>query len=328
MSADAVADQRFQTSDSVPQMKIHSMMCVPLMSKDNGPMGVIQIATHNVRQKFLQDDLDLLVSVASQAAMAVENSRLHEGLVQQREIQRDLEVATQIQLGFLPNQRPIIKGYEFYDYYEPAQSVGGDYFDYVPLRNKLVAVAAADVAGKGIPAALLMARLYSAARFHLLTQSSVAKAMTGLNREIVSSGLGFRFITCVIAILNPKTHELTIANAGHMPPLLRHAGGEVEPVATEIGGLPLGVMPDQVFRETVVPLKPGDTFVAFTDGITEAMNPNLDLYGVKLLSKYLAAGPEDPEDLVQGIIQDVETFSQGHPQTDDMCLVCLRRKPD
>ncbi len=325
LSADAVADERFRTSDSVPGLKIHSMMCVPLMSKDNDPMGVIQIATHNVQQKFLQDDLDLLVSVASQAALAVENSRLHEELVHQREIQRDLEVATQIQLGFLPNQRPSIKGYEFYDYYEPAQSVGGDYFDYVPLRNKNVAVAAADVAGKGIPAALLMARLYSAARFHLLTQSSVAKAMTGLNREIASSGLGFRFITCVIAILNPKTHELTIANAGHMPPLLRHASGEVEQVGREIGGLPLGVVPDQVFRETVVPLKPGDTFVAFTDGITEAMNPKLDLYGVKLLSKYLADGPADPEELVQGVIQDVETFSQGHPQTDDMCLVCLRR---
>lgn len=325
LSADAVSDQRFQTSDSVPQLKIHSMMCVPLISKDNSAMGVIQIATHNVRQRFDQDDLDLLVSVASQAGLAVENSRLHEELVEQREIQRDLEVATQIQLGFLPNKRPIIKGYEFYDYYEPAQSVGGDYFDYVPLRGKMVAVAAADVAGKGIPAALLMARLYSAARFHLLTQTSVAKAMTGLNREIASSGLGFRFITCVIAILNPKTHELTIANAGHMPPLMRHANGEVEPVAKDVGGLPLGVVPDQTFEETVVPMRPGDTFVAFTDGITEAMNPKNDLYGVKLLSKYLSTGPQNPEDLVKGLIQDVEIFCEGRAQNDDMCLVCLRR---
>lgn len=325
LSADAVSDNRFKTSDSVPQLKIHSMMCVPLMSKDNRAMGVIQIATHNVRQKFVQDDLDLLVSVASQAALAVENSRLHEKLVEQREMQRDLEVATQIQLGFLPNQRPIIKGYDFYDHYESAQSIGGDYFDYVPLRNKLVAVAVADVAGKGIPAALLMARLYSAARFHLLTQSSVAKAMTGLNREIASSGLGFRFITCVIAILNPRTHELTISNAGHLPPLLRHANGEVEQVARGVGGLPLGVMPDQVFQEIVVPLAPGDTFVAFTDGITEAMNSNNDLYGNKLLTKYLATGPKHPEELVKGLIQDVETYTESRPQSDDMCLVCLRR---
>lgn len=325
LSADAVSDNRFKTSDSVPQLKIHSMMCVPLMSKDGRAMGVIQIATHNVRQKFDQDDLDLLVSVASQAALAVDNSRLHEQLVEQREIQRDLEVATQIQLGFLPNQRPSIKGYEFYDYYEPAQSVGGDYFDYVPLRNKLVAVAAADVAGKGIPAALLMARLYSAARFHLLTQSSVAKAMTGLNKEIASSGLGFRFITCVIAILNPKTHELTISNAGHLPPLLRHANGEVEQVAKGVGGLPLGVMPDQVFQEIVIPLEPGDTFVAFTDGITEAMNSKNDLYGNKLLTRFLSTGPKHPEELVKSLIQDVETFCEGRAQSDDMCLVCLRR---
>lgn len=325
LSADAVSDQRFRTSDSVPQLRIHSMMCVPLIDNDGSAMGVIQIAAHNVKQKFDKDDLELLVSVGSQASLAVENSRLHEELVEQREIQRDLEVATQIQLGFLPNKRPVVKGYEFYDYYEPAQSVGGDYFDYVPLRNKLVAIAAADVAGKGIPAALLMARLYSAARFHLLTQTSLAKAMTGLNSEIASSGLGFRFITCVIAILNPKTHELTIANAGHMPPLMRHAGGEVEQIGKEIGGLPLGVVPDQTFEEIVVPIQPGDTFVAFTDGITEAMNSQSELYGTKMLSQYLSTGPENPEDLVKGVIQDVETFCEGRPQSDDMCLVCLRR---
>jgi serine phosphatase RsbU (regulator of sigma subunit) len=170
-----------------------------------------------------------------------------------------------------------------------------------------------------------MARLYSAARFHLLTQSSVAKTMTGLNKEIASSGLGFRFITCVIAVLNPKTHELTLANAGHMPPLIRHANGEVEPVGKGVGGLPLGVVPDQTFQEVVVPMKPGDIFVAFTDGITEAMNYNNDLYGTKLLTKYLATAPVDPEELVKGLIQDVETFSEGRAQTDDMCLVCLKR---
>lgn len=326
LSADAISDRRFRTSDSIPQLKIHSMMCVPLISQDNQSMGVIQIATLNVRQKFSQNDLDLLVSVGSQASLTVENSRLHEKLVEQRDIQRDLDVATQIQLGFLPNRRPNIKGYEFYDYYEPAQSVGGDYFDYVPLRNKQIAIAAADVAGKGIPAALLMARLYSAARFHLLTQSTVAQAMTGLNSEIASSGLGYRFITCVIAVLNPKTHELTIANAGHMPPLLRHADGEVEPIAKDVGGLPLGVLPDQTFQQAVVPLKPGDTFVTFTDGITEAMNPKNGLYTSKLLSKYLSAHSDQPEELVKGLIQDVEQFCEGRAQSDDMCLVCLQRE--
>ncbi len=329
LSADAISDGRFKTSDSVSQLKIHSLVCVPLMSKNNTAMGVIQLASHNLQQKFDKDDLDLLVSVASQAGLAVENSRLHEELVEQREIQRDLDVATQIQLGFLPNQRPIIKGYTFYDHYEAAQSVGGDYFDYVPLRDNLVAIATADVAGKGIPAALLMARLYSAARFHLLTKPSVSEAMTGLNREIASSGLGFRFITCVIAILNPKTHELTIANAGHMPPLMRHANGEVEPLAKGVGGLPLGVLPDQTFEETVIPIRPGDTFVAFTDGITEAMNQNNDLYDTKpnrRLSKYLSTGPQNPEELVKGLIQDVETFCEGRAQSDDTCLVCFRRE--
>lgn len=325
LSADAIHDPQFQSSDSLPKMQIRSTMCAPVLGGGETSLGVIQIYTEKLRQPFKRDDLDVLVSVASQVSLAVENARLHSQLLRQREIQRDLEVATQIQLGFLPDRRPRAAGYEFSDYYEAAQSVGGDYFDYVALPQGRVAIAIADVAGKGIPAALLMARLYSAARYHLLTHASVAEAMTGLNAEIASSGLGFRFITCVLAVLNPSRHELTLANAGHQPPLRRTAGGTVDALAKTVSGMPLGVTPQQTFQEATLHLEPGDTVVFYTDGITEAMNPDEQIYGIKGLAAYLARGPVEAEDLTRGITTDIEQFSQGHTQRDDRCLVCLRR---
>ncbi len=325
LSADAISDQEINHIESVRSMRIQSMMCVPLMSQEGEPLGAIQIVTQITQQQFVQDDLDLLTSMASQAALAVENSRLHEQVMQQREVQRDLEVATRIQFGFLPNKRPTLNGYEFADYYEPAQSVGGDYFDYIPLPDDRVAVAIADVAGKGVSAALLMARLYSAARFHLLMHSSPAEAMTGLNAEISTSGLGFRFITCVLIVLDPVANTLTIANAGHMPPLIRRPDGKIDGLGVGVSGMPLGIEPDQKFREIQVSIESNETVTLFTDGITEAMDPAQNLYDTRLLSKFISNGPATTEELVKGIVEDVERFCEGRPQADDMCLVCFRR---
>ncbi|HUG92138.1 MAG TPA: SpoIIE family protein phosphatase [Planctomycetaceae bacterium] len=325
LSADAIRDSRFELSDSLTELKIRSMLCVPLLDSERKPQGVIQIDTRNLRQKFSQSDLEVLVSVAAQASLAVENSRLHEILVQQRDIQRDLEVATQIQLGFLPNKRPKLPGFEFYDYYEAAQMVGGDYFDYVTRPDGRVAIAVADVAGKGIPAALLMARLYSSARIQLLTHDSAGAAMTALNAEIATSGLGYRFITCVVVLLDPQASTVAIANAGHLPPYLRSPRGKIRALAEEVSGMPLGVAPSQQFGEAQVEIKPEEVLVLYTDGITEAMNPKNQLYGGKRLRKYLSGAAAGAEDLVKGLVTDVEAFCHERSQKDDMCIVCLQR---
>jgi serine phosphatase RsbU (regulator of sigma subunit) len=303
------------------------MMCVPLISKDQHAMGVIQMATHNVRQKFVQEDLDLLVSVASQVGLAVEIARLHEDLPRQREIQRDLEFASQIQRGMLPSVRPSIPGYEVFDYYKAWASVGGDYFDYLPLPDRRMALAVADAAGKGIPAALIMARLYSSARYALLTTSSPCEAMKLLNDEFVASGVGYRFITYLLVVLDPIAHELTIVNAGHLSPLLRR-GTDTTELGRDICGLPLGVMPEQEFQETKISLDPGDMVLLFTDGITEAQDAEQHIYGRSRLARVLADGPDSPALLVQQLIRDVKEFAGGFPQSDDSCVVCLGRLPE
>lgn len=325
LSEDAAQDRRFKMSDSLTQLRIRSMMCVPLVSSDDQLLGLIQIDSRNLRQHYTQDDLDLLVAVSTQAAMAVENARLHEEVLAQRDSERDMEFATQVQLGFLPNQRPKLDGYEFYDYYEPALRVGGDYFDYVHLPDGRVAVAMGDVAGKGVSAALLMARLYSAARYHLLTTPDLGSAMSGLNEEISSSGLGHRFVTCCFAVIDPESHEVSIVNAGHLPPLLRDEGGVVKPLFRKQSGMPLGVARDQEFHGMTLELRPGDAVTFFTDGITEAMNEANEIYGRRRLEEFLKNASGSIEQTVRDIVLAVEQFCDGRPQRDDMCLVGFKR---
>lgn len=325
LSADAVRDKRFQQSESLCDLRIRSVMCAPLLAKDGEILGVLQIDTRDPSRQFTEDDLDMFTAVAGTCGLAVENARLHETIVQKKAVERELEFATQVQLGFLPDTQPQVPGYEFDDYYEAAQSVGGDYFDYIRLPDDRIAIAVGDVAGKGVPAALLMARLYSAARYHLLTAPSLGRAMSGLNTEIHSSGLGHRFITCIFTLLDPAKHQVTIANAGHMPPLVRKPNGKVEAVTHADSGMPLGVVSDQEFSETKLKIPPGTSFTWYTDGITEAMNGNREIYGRERLSQCISRAESKPRSTVKAIVEDVEQFSRIQSQRDDMCLVCLRR---
>ncbi|HEY2253408.1 MAG TPA: SpoIIE family protein phosphatase, partial [Planctomycetaceae bacterium] len=235
LSEDAASDQRFSSSDSVSSLRIRSVMCAPLMAQSGESLGAIQIDSIDNSMPFSEDDLEVLVSVAAQAALSLENAQLHSAALKQRDYERDLEFATQVQLGFLPNERPHVAGYEFFDFYEAAQRVGGDFFDYVPLPDGRVAITIGDVAGKGMPAALLMARIYADTRYELLAKPTPAEALTSLNAGVSSSGLGHRFITLAIVVLDPQAHTLTVVNAGHLPPLLRLSTGPDQPAANPTG---------------------------------------------------------------------------------------------
>ncbi len=333
LSHDALQDARFDYSESLDKLQIRSMMCVPLVDTDGRSLGVIQLDTKDLRQQFSQDDLDLLVAVAFQIALAVENAHLHQQMIRQRDLeqkqerkQAEMELAVQVQLDFLPSAPPQIPGYEFFDFYEAAMEIGGDYFDYIELPGNRVAVPVGDVAGKGIPAALLMAKLSSSARFEMLSKGSLSEALDELNANISSSGLGHRFITLAIVLIDANTNEVTVANAGHPPPYLRRHDGTVVELGNEIAGTPLGVVPDQHYETTTFVMQEGESIVLFTDGITEAMNTQNDVYGRKRLSDYVATGPRTAKELAYGILSDVEKFSQDGSQHDDICLVCIHRQ--
>jgi serine phosphatase RsbU (regulator of sigma subunit)/pSer/pThr/pTyr-binding forkhead associated (FHA) protein len=325
LSRNVSDDSRFKRSTALSKMRITSMMCVPLVNQDEEGLGVIQIVTRDDARAFSEEDLDLLSSLATQASMAIENARLHEEHVLRRELERDLEFATQVQLGFLPKSRPNLPGYSFADYYEAALSVGGDYFDYLSLPDGRVAMAIGDVAGKGMPAALLMARLYSSTRFQLLTKKTIEEAVSGLNEEISSSGLGHRFITFLMMVIDPHRHSLTLVNAGHLPPLLRSTGGGVTTIARETASLPLGIMPELTYQSATIPIAPGDTVLAYTDGVTEAMDQNREIYGVERLTKLYAGCSGTISETIERIVEDVEGFTGDLSSRDDTCIIAVHR---
>lgn len=339
LSSDVGSDQRFQASESLIGLSMRSLMCVPIIASNQEVLGVFQVSTNQSAHQFSTDDLDLLVCVSTQAALTIENASLNENLIRQREMERELEFANHVQLGFLPKQPPRAPGYEFADFYEAALQVGGDYFDYIPLPNGEVVVALGDVAGKGVAAALLMARLHAAVRFELLRSLSVLDAITQLNQDLTSGGLGFRFITLVLIAIHPKEHRIKVVNAGHIPPWLRHADGAVTLVGERESGMPLGIQTNQKFKVAEAKLAPGDLVLLCTDGVTEALSPGRQLYSRDRVTKFLGGPAVSAAEWVDRLVHDVDLFSpngssaianRGKPipvggQRDDLCVVAFRR---
>lgn len=323
LSSNAPSD--FHT-ESVAALRIRSILCAPLISRNDEVLGAIELSTRDLNSIFTQDDLDLFACVALQASMAIDNAQMHHNLMRQRDLDRELEFATQVQLGFLPTDRPNLAGYQFFDHYEAAYRVGGDFFDYVTLPDGRVAVSVGDVAGKGVAAALLMARIYAVFRYELLARSTVTEALAALNANICASALGHRFVTLVLAVIDPRGNEVCIVNAGHLPPIYLNAEGQTERLAIEQSGLPLGIVPDTKYREFRMPFHSGDTLVLYTDGVTEAMNENSEIFGIRRLEECVAQADRDVDKLGEAVMASVQEFCDDRPQRDDLCLICFRRE--
>jgi serine phosphatase RsbU (regulator of sigma subunit)/pSer/pThr/pTyr-binding forkhead associated (FHA) protein len=329
LTNDAPKDDRIQMSQSVVDFRIRSVMCVPLCRADSTAFGVIQLDTQDLGKKFTQEDLKLLWGVANQASFALENARLHEDAVQQERLRRDLELAHQVQLSFLPRKLPEVASYDFYAHYESALEVGGDYYDFIPLPGGRFAVTLGDVAGKGMPAALLMAKLSSDARFCLLTEPDLDRAVGRLNDLVCEfTSRMDRFVSLVAAVLDPALHTVTLVNAGHPSPLLYRQQGETfDPVASEeTSGYLLGITEGYRYDSRVVSLQPGDSLLLFTDGVPEA----LDTKGTQFTTRGIqgtvrGAGTLTPRELASRVMNAVRQHAAGRDPHDDVTLVCLGR---
>jgi sigma-B regulation protein RsbU (phosphoserine phosphatase) len=328
---DASTDKRFNMSQSIADFRIRSVMCAPLWSQDSGKaFGVIQLDTQDRGKKFTQEDLNLLLAVANQASVALENARLHEDLLARDRLRRDLELAQQVQLSFLPQHKPQVPGYEFYAYYEPAQEVGGDYYGFVPLppSQGRLAILLGDVAGKGVPAALLMAKLSSDARFCLLSQADPAAAITALNNLLYEHTSQMdRFVTLAATVLDATAHTLTIVNAGHPAPLIsRRATGKMEEATwKDTIGLPLGVLQDYEYRSHPVQLELGDCVLLYSDGVTDQMDKQNNQIQQKAIRTALQEGIRAPQLLGERIVKILKQYASGRAQQDDITLVCIGR---
>lgn len=328
LSGDAVHDPRFDLSQSVADFKIRSVMCAPLIARSTGAaFGVIQLDTQNKSKKFTQDDLRLLMAVTGPAAAALENAQLHNSLLARAGLERDLQLARQVQLSFLPKNPPVLAGYEFFAHYEPALEVGGDYYDFVPLPGDRLGVALGDVAGKGVSAALLMGKVSSDARFCFLTEPGPAAAVSRLNRLMQEASLLDRFVTFTAGLLEPARHAVTFVNAGHMPPLVYRQRTDTveEAMPRELSGLPLGVKDDLEFEAFSLTLDVGDCVVLFTDGVSDAKNKQGHDFQIEGVHAALLKGPAGPRAMGERLIHAVQQHALGCKQYDDITVVCFGR---
>jgi serine phosphatase RsbU (regulator of sigma subunit) len=328
---DAAADGRFRESRSVAEARVRTMMCAPLWGRGHRPVGILQVDTHDVAGRFRREDLDFLVAIAGTVSLAVENARLHAVEVLQGKIVQEGLDAQAVQRSLIPERSPGLPGYEFWHAYEPALFVGGDYFDYRPLgrgspaaRSRRWAIALGDVEGKGMPAALLMARLSSEVRLLLQARADPVRVVEGLNRGLCEANTG-RHATFLLAMLDGRRHDLTVVNAGHMGPMVRRADGTIEVIGQEQNGLMLGVSEGAGYGAVTSSIGPGDVVVLYTDGVSEAMSPGGRRFGVERLRRALASPPPGAGPAGEAIREAVRRHAAGRDQSDDITLLCFGR---
>jgi sigma-B regulation protein RsbU (phosphoserine phosphatase) len=326
LSADAVGDARLNMNESILSCHIRSVMCAPIGRKDGEVLGVLQVDSREFSDGFQPDDLEVLASLAEQAARAIEQAIFHEERVKREKLRHDLELARQVQQGMLPKKPPDLPGYDIFDFYSPARQIGGDYYDYVPLPDGRVVVILADVSGKGVSAALVMASLASKVALAAATEKDAASAVARVNASFCSNAWDGRFATGMLCVIDPQTHQATLVNAGHLPLALRHADGSVELVGGDLGCLPLGWDPDATYHSLQFAIEPGATVVLYTDGISEAMDVESQIYDFHRLTAVLEGAGDCAEDTGRRIIADVERYTAGQVQSDDICLICIHRQ--
>src|SRR5580704_4069220 len=320
---DAQMDDAFKGRMSIVEQKVHTMMAVPLQTKER-IIGLIYVDSPFVLREFTKDDLSLLTVMANVAAIRIENARLAEIEQTERIMQRDLSQAAEIQGRMLPDQAPHVPGTELAGYNAPCRTVGGDYYDFFPFPDGRVALALGDVSGKGMPASLMMMALHARVQVLAEDPGDLAAFMTRLNKATCAKCPSNRFITFFFCVLNTVTGELRFANAGHNPPILVRASGEAQML--EGGGPVLGILSIAPYSEMHTHLDRGDMLVLYSDGVTEATNLNCDEFGEQRLIDALIAHRTEPATaIVEAVTRALAEFTAGAPQADDITLVVGRR---
>jgi sigma-B regulation protein RsbU (phosphoserine phosphatase) len=308
-------------------LQTETYMAVPLHYRQE-QLGVLALANREQGESFTKADFDLVQSVADQAAYSLQHAQVYRQLTEKKQLDRDIEVAREIQRILLPSHAPQMPGFNCAAVNIPAQQVGGDYFDFIQVDPQRWGVAVADVSGKGVPAAIIMAMCRSVLRSKAPGNASPAQVLREVNRQLYPDIQEDMFITMFYMIMD-ESGILTMARAGHEAAIYcRDHFKHIETLDTP--GMALGIdsgdVFDEVIRDVTITLSPLDTVVVYTDGINEALDKEGNEFGREQLKAVLqSAGPQSVDFLVKTIVERVQNFSSGHPQNDDITLAAVQR---
>lgn len=320
---DTQLDDAFRQRQSIVEQRVRTFMAAPLQTKER-IIGLIYVDSPSLTREFKKDDLNLLTVMANTAAIRIEHARLAEIEHQERLMARELEQAADIQRRFLPATAPHVPGVDLAGHNAPCRTVGGDYFDFFPYPNGRVAMVLGDVSGKGMPASLLMMSLQARVQVLIEEPEDLGVVMSRLNRLTATNCPSNRFITFFMCLLDGSTGELLFSNAGHNPPLLMRANGDAEWL--EEGGCVLGILPMAKYEAARRDLNPGDVLVVFSDGVTDAMNPQGDEFGeVRLAAVVHEHRTRSSAEIVQAVNRAIAEWAAGSPLPDDLTLLVARR---
>jgi sigma-B regulation protein RsbU (phosphoserine phosphatase) len=321
---DAQLDQALREHMSIVEGKVRSMIAVPLQTNDR-VIGLIYVDSPHLIREFSREDLNLLTVMANVAAIRIEHARLNEIEEAERAMAKDMQQAAVIQQRLLPEKAPAVAGLDIAGRTKACRTVGGDYYDYLAFPDGRIGVLVGDVAGKGMPASLLMSSLQARVQVLFEDGDDLARKIGRLNKAVTANCPDNRFITFFMGVIDPNTGELVYTNAGHNPPVVVRADGEFETL-TGAGGVILGILPMATYQEARTTLNPGDVLVLFSDGVTEAADPTDDEYGEDRLGALVAGMKDRPsEEIVEAIHNTVIAFTQGAPAADDITVVVARR---
>ena len=317
---DMVSDPRVLYPKEAEREGIRSGVSIGLISKRRS-IGTLHLYSSEPRA-YDESDIQVLRSLANQAAVAIENAQLYQQSLEKRRMDRELRVAGTIQEQLLPERAPQIEGFDIAAASVPCSQVGGDFYDFIPLRDQRTVLVIADVAGKGVPGALLMASARAGLRAHLESVTEPHEVVRRLNLNLCHDARSGQFVSLFCAVLDEERRILSYTNAGHNPPLVVR-GGEL--LRLEEGGLVLGADDEETYEEGSLSLQPGDVVVFYTDGVTEALNAEDEIFGtVRLLEVVRGWAGTDAETIISRIRRSIREFTRATPQSDDITLVVLR----
>jgi phosphoserine phosphatase RsbU/P len=320
---DAYNDPRFEPEvDLRLGFRTKSLLALPIRSKNDETIGVLQLLNKK-NGPFTRANENLLSAISDHVALALENAQLHRDLLHKQRMERDLALARSIQVGLLPDRPPKLDGFEIAVSHRPSLEVGGDYYDFIPLTEDTILIVVADVEGKGVGSAMVMANLQATLHALLAHVHSLERLVESLSDMMLADTRGQKFMTMFVALLDRTHRSLHYVNAGHVQPAVIRATGEVD-YLTE-GGMVVGLFPGVRYERGHVKLHPGDIVVACTDGITEADNAAEEEFGSQRLVDMVAQERTQSADaIVQSVLTEVDEFSRGGTHEDDRVIMILR----